>query len=186
MKVDGLKAVKTVLEELQDEATKDQVTYVVGYTQNYALAVHENPTSARSQKRGKSNKYLEKPARNDEQNIARVVRETYEQTKSLDQALMVGGLYLQRISQEIVPIDTGALRVSAFTAHEDDLEEVATAAYAASEARREAVIANRKGDREKANVASKKNWAYKKQKDQLQKLKLQNRANRKKRNSRSK
>lgn len=36
------------------------------------------------------------------------------------QALYIGGLFLQRQSQEIVPIDTGNLRGSAFTRPESD------------------------------------------------------------------
>lgn len=180
MKVDGLKAVKTVLEDLIDEAKADQVTYVVGYTQRYALPVHERPTSKRSAEAGKSNKYLEGPARREEGNIARIVGEVYQQTKSMDDALMIAGLHLQRVSQEIVPIDTGALRTSAFTCPEDELEEVAQAAYAAGEARRSAVEATRNKEQIKKSTAAVKRRTSMFQREQKRKLKALHDANKRK------
>lgn len=60
-------------------------------------------------------KFLEEPARVNREVYAKIVREVLADGKTLAQALLLAGLRLQRDSQEIVPVDTGMLRASAFT-----------------------------------------------------------------------
>lgn len=94
-----------------------KISGVVGYTQNYAIYVHEN-LEARHPNGGQA-KYLVQPAREKKNEIAAIVRTALMQQKTLKQALTLGCLYLQRESMQLVPIDTGALRASAFTAIEE-------------------------------------------------------------------
>jgi hypothetical protein len=47
--------------------------------------------------------------------IGDIVASAVKSGKTVAQALLLGGLFLQRKSQEIVPVDTGNLRASAFT-----------------------------------------------------------------------
>jgi len=60
-------------------------------------------------------KFLEQPARMFSRQIVDIVRSAVVGGKTMAQALLLGGLFLQRKSQEIVPVDTGSLRASAFT-----------------------------------------------------------------------
>ena len=60
-------------------------------------------------------KFLEEPARVNREVYARIVREALAGGQTLAQALLLAGLRLQRDSQEIVPVDTGMLKASAFT-----------------------------------------------------------------------
>lgn len=87
-------------------------TVTVGYTQNYALPVHENLQAYHPVGQAK---YLEEPARLHKKKIATIVREALKKKVSLAKALLLAGLFLQRESQLLVPVDTGALKGSAFT-----------------------------------------------------------------------
>jgi hypothetical protein len=66
------------------------------------------------QGRGQS-KFLEQPAREKRDKIASTVRKAFAGGASLAHALLEGGLFLQRESQKLVPVDTGNLKGSAFT-----------------------------------------------------------------------
>lgn len=95
-----------------------KVSVLVGYTAAYAIWVHEN-LNARH-KPGKIAKFLEEPARvlDSSGELARIVLEALRKGKSMAQALILAGLRIQRESQKVVPIDTGALKGSAFTVME--------------------------------------------------------------------
>lgn len=84
----------------------------VGYTQSYALYVHENLEA--HHKVGQA-KYLEQPARELSGTLVGIVKTALHAGKNLAQALVLAGLRLQRESQLLVPVDTGALKNSAFT-----------------------------------------------------------------------
>lgn len=86
---------------------------VVGYTQTYAMIVHED-LDARH-KPGKSAKYLEIPARTYHAEIVKRIVSTTKATGSLVKGLLAAALFLQRKSQQIVPVDTGALKASAYS-----------------------------------------------------------------------
>lgn len=85
---------------------------IVVYTQNYALHVHERVDI--THKVGQA-KFLEQPAKQFKSEIWRIVKTAAKAGKTMLQALLLGGLRLQRESQKLVPIDTGALKNSADT-----------------------------------------------------------------------
>lgn len=104
-----LKARKQQAKELGQEVI------VVGYTQAYALYVHEDMEAKHTNGQAK---YLETVTREKQQDIKRVLRQGYQSTGSIIQAMVLAGLYIQRESQKLVPVDTGALKNSAFTRKE--------------------------------------------------------------------
>jgi hypothetical protein len=106
----GFIKVRQTLKARRAEA-KD-VSVIVGYSQSYAISVHENLGA--SHKVGKA-KFLEDPARENADLISDTVKKGIETTGSMEAGLMLGGLLLQRLSQGQVPVDTGALKNSAFT-----------------------------------------------------------------------
>lgn len=113
-KVEGLNKVIAALNKRLAAASKDSnVSVIVGYTANYAVYVHEDMTA--QHKPGKQAKFLEQPARENAQEYAKIIREELQKRRTLAQALLKAGLKLQRDSMMLVPIDTGALRASAFT-----------------------------------------------------------------------
>lgn len=130
--IEGLDKVVKKLEALANDKNWDGTGVVVGYTQSYAVNVHEDLDA--SHRAGKTAKFLEGPAREYNTQISELINRTYKATKDIKKALMVGGLFLQRKSQMIVPIDTGALRASAFTALDKDAASAAAQAHAGSEA----------------------------------------------------
>lgn len=133
-RIEGLERVAGVLKRLHVEAERGNTSVIVGYTQNYALYVHENLEARHAP--GKQAKYLEGPARRLAGTLGGMIRTAYRKTKNLSMGLLAAGLRLQRESQEIVPIDTSALKASAFTAFEQDVEMAAAEADAAASALR--------------------------------------------------
>lgn len=111
-KIEGVKAVIAQLRKLAQAVKDVKTSVIVGYTQNYALFVHENMTAHHPV--GQS-KYLEAAIRMHQKEIAKIVQQTYIRTKNMEKSLLMGGFFLQRKSQELVPVDTGALKGSAFT-----------------------------------------------------------------------
>lgn len=96
----------------QDAAKESDVSVAVGYTQAYAIYVHENMEAVHPVGQPK---FLEQPARVLEPELAEMIRTAMERGVSLTQALLMAGLRLQRESQLLCPVDTGALKASAFT-----------------------------------------------------------------------
>lgn len=112
-KIEGLDRVVAKLEAMHRR--EENVSVITGFTQSYALFVHENMTAQHAP--GKRAKYLEEPARrlSNEGTLGRIVEQVYRKTKDMGKALLIAGLRIQREAQRIVPIDTGALKASAFT-----------------------------------------------------------------------
>lgn len=116
-----------------DLTRKVQVSVIVGYTAAYALYVHENreiwPPGMRlaGQPRPRNRglfwdpqgqakpAFLIDPAREKRHEIGRIIVEVTKNTGSISSGMFMAGLYLQRLSQEQVPVDTGVLKASAFT-----------------------------------------------------------------------
>jgi hypothetical protein len=99
------------LQELRGK--REAASVSVGYTQHYAIHVHENLEAFHPVGQAK---YLEEPARANAATYGRIGTQAYRNGATLPKALLVAGLALQRDSQKLVPVDTGALRASAFTA----------------------------------------------------------------------
>lgn len=92
------------------------VSVAVGYTQAYAIYVHENLKSHHPIGEAK---FLERPFRELGPDLASQITDDLRNGVSFPMALLRAGLLVQRESQLLVPVDTGALRASAFT----ELEE---------------------------------------------------------------
>jgi hypothetical protein len=108
---------KKLLGMAKESKALDNLAAVVGYTAGYALSVHENVEQLHANGQAK---FLETPARQMRKEIARIVRTAKLKGMSTGQCLLLGGLKLQRESQLLVPVDTGNLKGSAFTALEKD------------------------------------------------------------------
>lgn len=141
LRIEGLERLKAKMEALKQKVMGQNNVVVVGFTQRYAKKVHEDLEA--HHKEGKQAKYLESPARSKSSEIRQVIGKVYTQTKRMDKALLMGGLRLQREAQLIVPIDTAALKASAFTCYQNELGTTAAVAYARSEAIRLAEIGRR-------------------------------------------
>lgn len=115
VKIEGQKRLLDQLQKHVNAMNEGKVVnYVeVGYTQHYAIYVHEDLEATHAP--GKVAKYLENPAREFRQQIMKRIVNQTKRTKSFVKGLLAGGLYLQRKSQKVVPVDTGALKASAFT-----------------------------------------------------------------------
>lgn len=116
MKIEGLTKLVAQLRSMAAKSIKDDnVSVSVGYTQQYAIFVHEDLTAAHAP--GKQAKYLEQPARQltNDGTLANIIKQAKQSGRTMAQGLLLAGLRLQRDSQALVPVDTGALRASAFT-----------------------------------------------------------------------
>lgn len=112
-KVEGIGKLAAYLKERITSSQKsDDASVTVGYTAAYAVYVHENLEAHHPVGQAK---YLEQPARLNGDSYGEVVRDAVKKGVKLDKALLLAGLRLQRDSQQLVPVDTGALRASAFT-----------------------------------------------------------------------
>lgn len=112
-KVENMDRVVAQLRALEARSRKeDNVSVSVGYSQSYALRVHEDRNAYHAEGRAG---FLTDVAREMARELGNLVRTLLLQGRDTAQALLVAGLRLQRESQKNVPVDTGALRASAFT-----------------------------------------------------------------------
>ena len=113
--VKGVDSLIAKLKAKAKAAAEDNgATVITGYEGvQYGIYVHENLEAAHAP--GKQAKFLEQPARQFRGAIKDVIFRAYKGGATLRQALLIGGLRLQRESMKIVPVDTGNLRGSAFT-----------------------------------------------------------------------
>lgn len=112
-KVLGLEKLVAQLRAKAAKALKDNnVSAVVGYTQNYAIYVHENLQAVHPVGQAK---FLEQPARTMARELGQMIVTALKKGLTMAQGLLMAGLRLQRESQKLVPVDTGALKGSAFT-----------------------------------------------------------------------
>lgn len=132
VRIEGVKEVKAMLRRRKKKYGDAHVSVIVGYSQKYALFVHESiHMKLQGEPRKKPHKgqywdpqgraqpkFLEQPAREFRGVFVEIVRDAMEGGASLVQALLMAGLRLQRESQLLVPVDTGALKNSAFTRKE--------------------------------------------------------------------
>lgn len=126
--VEGVKAVIAKLESIGKRPTREVV--VVGYTQRYAVIVHEDLLA--KHKVGHA-KYLEAPARGLSKELGRIIQVAYKKTGDIVQSLLLAGFRLLRESQKVVPVDTSALRASGFVCREKDLSAESAKAFTKSE-----------------------------------------------------
>lgn len=122
----------------QEHKAKDKISVVIGYSQSYALEVHERTDI--QHKVGQA-KYLEEAARSNAPAIKEMLRRADK--KKLPEEMLKAGLLIQRESQLLVPVDTSALKASAFTTIEENLDRVAEESRAKAETLRMTVLAKR-------------------------------------------
>lgn len=119
-KVLGMRSLRDNLQKRLRKAGKGTkagtASVIVGYTQEYAIYVHENLEAYHEVGNAK---FLEIPFREIEPDVPSILRKSIAAGMTLPQALLALGLKVQRTSMEQVPIDTGALRSSAFTRLEE-------------------------------------------------------------------
>lgn len=111
VRITGAGHVMRTLRNLTRKGTNSSVK--VGYRTNYAVYVHENLQA--NHPNGGEAKFLENPARELRSQLVVQVQSDMRMGATLEQALYRAGLALQAASQQRVPVDTGALRSSAFT-----------------------------------------------------------------------
>ncbi len=150
LKVIGEKNLKRKWALMSTEARKmQQLSVTVGFTQTYALKVHEDMTA--THRRGQA-KYLETPYKKERRKLGKIVRARLKKpktakAKTLLAALKMAGHYLQRAAQKMTPIDTGALRASAFTTDTKFEDAKAQEAFQKSEDKRRIVSMSRDAKR---------------------------------------
>src|SRR5262249_51644597 len=111
VKVLGVGGIVTKLRSLLSKSRgEDDVSVSVGYTQWYAIFVHERLDLRHPVGQAK---FLEQPARELGPELGLMVQKSLQSGQTLGQALYQAGLRLQRESQLLCPVDTGALRDSA-------------------------------------------------------------------------
>lgn len=128
-KIEGAAKLKNKLNQLSAKYGKKEESVTVGFTQRYALWVHE----VQANHVVGQWKYLETPARRLKTTISSIIRASMQKGLTMMQSLMLGGLRLQREAQQITPVDTSALKASAFTCPTVDVEAVSAEHFAKSE-----------------------------------------------------
>lgn len=110
-KIEGHDAIKLKLDEYRQRGQSCRA--VVGYVAPYAVYVHENLMMGH---RVGQAKYLEQPARMYRKDISNIIQ--FEMSKrafgSLAGAVLKGAEFLLRMSQPLVPVDTGRLQRSGY------------------------------------------------------------------------
>ena len=133
-KIEGLQQIYTLLRKksahILDAKTKGKPSVTVGFSQNYAIYVHENLEVHHPVGQAK---YLEQPAREMGKELGQITAEVIKNGGTVEEGLLVAGLELQRAAQELTPVDTGALKSSAFTCLTSDEDDAAASAYAKGE-----------------------------------------------------
>lgn len=114
-KVEGIEDVNRAL-SARIRAEPDTRSVIVGYTQSYAVYVHENLDARHAVGQAK---YLEQPARLLAPELARQAISLLRKGVPLERVLLLLGLRIQRESQLLVPVLTGALKGSAFTRYDE-------------------------------------------------------------------
>lgn len=134
LKLVNFKRLARKLEKLErDSKRKDNGNVNTGFAASYALFVHEAPMTLageepvpRSSGKGHywdpqgraTNKFLEGPFREFQPALQKIIETAVANGVPLTKALLFAGLRLQREAQKRVPVDTGNLKASAFTAKE--------------------------------------------------------------------
>lgn len=141
-RIEGASEVIRALRRMEKQAGQQTKPVVVAYAMDYADYVHEDqeafhdpPTQA---------KYLEAPARMYRKQIGAIISQVYRRTKNLQLALVEGANYLFALSQELVPVDTGALKASGYVAIEGQHQVAAQEANRRGWNIRERVLNSRK------------------------------------------
>lgn len=111
-KVKGLEqAMKNLNEKIRKAAKDADVELVVGYNAPYALIVHEDEDMPHQNGQAK---FLQQPAVENAKTYGQIVVENRKAGKTMRQSIIAAGTQLKLDSQELVPVDTGELKGSAY------------------------------------------------------------------------
>lgn len=130
-------------EYCDDHKGKNKVIAVVCYPMEYATEVHERTDIPH--KVGQA-KFLESAARELVPEVRKLIREGADR---LPETLVKCGLLIQREAQIRTPVDTSALKSSAFTSFEEELDARAAQKRTQAEALRTSVLASREKEARK-------------------------------------
>lgn len=145
--VTGVGKLLRQLKQLANESKKNYTASVtVGFTQGYALPVHEITTW--KHKVGQA-KYLTIPFNALREEIKSLIVRAIKNGATAEQALLIAGLRVQREAQLLTPVDTGALKASAFTSLTKDADRASEKAHRDAEKLRAKVLAKRERDKTK-------------------------------------
>lgn len=125
----NLKKLQQTLKKMRDKVQAERgASVTVGFTMNYAVHVHENMTANHNVGQAK---YLEQPARqlSNSGKLGEIVHHSYKASGSLRTGLFKAGIELQGEAQRLTPVDTSALKSSAFTAFTEQEDAAAAAAF---------------------------------------------------------
>lgn len=111
-KVEAEKLIRSLKDLGAEHRKEGDPRIVVGYTAAYAIYVHEDLEARHPVGQAK---FLEQPLREMGPELSRLIGEAMKRGVKFGAALYLAGLKLQAASQLLTPIDTGALRASAFT-----------------------------------------------------------------------
>jgi hypothetical protein len=125
-KIQKLSGLVQKLNRRMQKAAENEASVSVGYTARYAIFVHENMEMKLEGKPrpsglgvywgpAGSSKFLEGPAREYRPQMAGIVSKSLRSKQPMGQALLTAGKFLQRVSQQRVPVEYGLLRASAYT-----------------------------------------------------------------------
>lgn len=112
IEISGFDRVIAQLSKREQLAKTENCSAITGYTAAYAVYVHEDRAAGHTV--GKAG-FLLDPFRRLEREIGSMVLTGVRSGLSLAQSILRAMLRVQRESQKEVPVDTGALRNSAFT-----------------------------------------------------------------------
>lgn len=131
IKITGMSKLVANLNRIAAKSKKeDDGAVIVGFSQNYAVHVHERTDL--KHREGEA-KFLEKAVAANAGQVSRMVAEIRRRKGSLIQGLLVAGMKIQGGAQNKTPVLTGALRASAYTAKEERAEAAASVAFNKSE-----------------------------------------------------
>lgn len=140
-KVSNVNRIINALKRLRKlSKTQYRASVTVGFTQNYALPVHE---MVLWKHRVGQAKYLQMPLKMLKNQLRLDAISMVRSGNKVSTVLLILGLRVQRAAQKLTPVDTGALRASAFTCLTKNVEAAAQAAYNRGEIRRAKILAKR-------------------------------------------
>lgn len=141
VKIEGLERVNRMIQRSINRVKPfEELQTEIGYTQTYALIVHEDLEVYHPYGQAK---YLEMPSRRYRSNIYKVIAAGLGRGLSFQKSLLEGCEFLRQTAIPFTPIDTGALRLSTYISTLSKASVIAAKTFAVSEAHRLSVLAAR-------------------------------------------
>lgn len=124
------------IKRMQEQVRKtEKAAVVVGFSQRYAVFVHEHIPANATYRVGQS-KFLESTSRLFAEVLAQDIANGVKAGRPLLEVLLETGNVLLNATKDITPMDTGALRESGFVAPAAQKDQAAAEAFGRSESLR--------------------------------------------------